>query len=214
MLECVSLSFLSPQDLPPPKVLHLLVVYSQTETVDVKYQPRYTARDTYNRKIDLVVGLPEKDWTTYYNRLDAYIPDHQFSHIAHSHTGARVLGFGCEVKAPDGNFIEAEVQLGVWMSGLFSWMLQHRREAIPLPPVVGCVSMGSNWEFYIAYYVEETHDSPLPTPQVCIWGPLSDLCGRGPSHRAVRTLATRLRRVMRYVCGDFTEQLLKVIVSG
>ena len=161
-----------------------------------------------------MVGLPEKDWTTYYDQLDAYIPDHQFSHIAHPHTGARVLSFGCGVKAPDGNLIEAEVQLGVWMSGLFSWMLQHRREAIPLPPVVGCVCMEANWEFHIVYCVEETDDPHIPTPQVRIWGPLSDLGGRTGSHRAVCTLATHLRRVMQYVCGDFTEQLLKVIVGG
>lgn len=37
---------------------HLVIFSSQTESVDPQYQPRYTARDTYNRKIDLVVGFP------------------------------------------------------------------------------------------------------------------------------------------------------------
>ncbi|KAJ6041282.1 uncharacterized protein N7446_010827 [Penicillium canescens] len=78
----------------------------QTESVDPQYQPRYTARDTYTRKVDLVVGLPVDFWKVDYEQAGLNTPGKCFSHMTHPHTGKRVLGPGVEIKAADGNLDE------------------------------------------------------------------------------------------------------------
>ncbi|OJJ31652.1 hypothetical protein ASPWEDRAFT_45621 [Aspergillus wentii DTO 134E9] len=127
----------------------------QTESVDPKYQPRYIARDTCNRKIDLVVGFPREEWVDVYKRVGGHIRERCQSHISDPHTGRQLLGLGLEVKASNGDLAEAQVQLGVWMAGLVSWAFDHRREAVLPPPIVGCIAMGDRWEFYIIYGVED-----------------------------------------------------------
>ncbi|RAQ45616.1 hypothetical protein AFGD_005970 [Aspergillus flavus] len=91
-----------------------------TESVVPKYLPRYTAKNTFNRKIDLVVGLPKEAWNEKYKRAGIDIFGRDLSHVDHPHTGKRLLGLGVEVKPLDGNLIVAHVQLAVWMTGLMS----------------------------------------------------------------------------------------------
>lgn len=131
-----------------------LTFCSQTESVDPQYQPRYTARDTYNRKIDLVVGLPVDPWKADYEQAGSAAPGKYFSHISHPHSGKRILGPGIEIKAADGNLVEAQVQLGVWMMVLSMWAYAQRTRVVDLPPLVGCAAVGEDWKFYIASGVE------------------------------------------------------------
>ncbi|KAL3481023.1 hypothetical protein BJX99DRAFT_254004 [Aspergillus californicus] len=84
----------------------------QSESVYTGYQQKYTTRDSYDRRIDLTIGLPLENWATQYGILAA-ISNGPMSHIDHPHTGSRLRGAGFEVKASDGNLIKAEVQLGV-----------------------------------------------------------------------------------------------------
>ncbi|PLB44908.1 hypothetical protein P170DRAFT_479449 [Aspergillus steynii IBT 23096] len=183
----------------------------QTETVDPKYQPRYTARDTYSRKIDLVVGFPTDEWPDEYERMAALSSDRCFSHITHPHTGARFLGPGFEIKASDGNLVEAQVQLGVWMAGLITWMWERRCKGALPPPVVGCISIGERWDFYIIYGVEIVGSA---RPEVRVWGPLSDLDARTGSRKATTLLAKRLRQVMKYTESQYFQQLLKAFTPS
>lgn len=132
----------------------LLISCSQTESVDPQYQPRYTARDTYNRKVDLVVGLPVESWKVDYEQAGLNTPGKCFSHMTHPHTGKRILGPGVEIKAADGNLVEAQVQLGVWMTGLLMWAFAQRKSVKDLPPLIGCTAVGEDWKFYIAIGVE------------------------------------------------------------
>lgn len=134
----------------------LLISGSQTESVDPQYQPRYTARDTYNRKIDLVVGLPVNAYEVQYEKAGLHTTGKYFSHMTHPHTGKRVLGPGVEIKAADGNLVEAQVQIGVWMTGLLMWAFAQRKSVKDLPPLVGCTAVGEDWKFYIATGVEES----------------------------------------------------------
>ncbi|CAI7596509.1 unnamed protein product [Penicillium glandicola] len=127
----------------------------QTESVDPKYQPRYTARDTFKRKIDLVVGLPLNAWQVEYETAGVHTPGKYFSHMTHPHTGKRVLGPGVEIKAADGNLVEAQVQIGVWMTGLLMWAFARRKSLKDLPPLVGCTAVG---EDYIAIGVESASE--------------------------------------------------------
>ena len=91
----------------------LLISGSQTESVDPQYQPRYTVSDTYNRQIDLVVGLPVNACEVQYEKAGLHTTGKSFSHMTHPHTGKRVLGPAVEIKAADGNLVEAQVQIGV-----------------------------------------------------------------------------------------------------
>ncbi|KNG88153.1 hypothetical protein ANOM_003362 [Aspergillus nomiae NRRL 13137] len=103
------------------------------------------------------------------------------NHVDHPHTGAQVLGAGCEIKPKYGNLLEAEIQPGVWAAGLFSWAFEHRVGPDLPPPLVGFISVGESWEFYIIYGVptEVGEDNELPgLAEVHVWGPLSDLAGR------------------------------------
>lgn len=59
------------------------------------------------------------------------------------------MGAGIEVKGADGNLIEAQVHLGVWMAGLLMWASQQRKNSTEIPPVVGCTAVGQDWKFYI-----------------------------------------------------------------
>ncbi|KAE8375681.1 hypothetical protein BDV26DRAFT_283250 [Aspergillus bertholletiae] len=178
----------------------------QTESVDSKYQPRYTVHDAYSRKVDLVIGFPTDQWSTEYERMTSRYPDRCFSHIAHPRTRARFLGSSFEVKASDGNLIEAQVQLGVWMAGLMTWAWDHGcGDALP-PPAVGCISIGEHWEFYIIYSVKIAGSDRL---EVHIWGPF----GRAGSHKATTKLAKQLQRVMEYTRSQYLPQLLRAISS-
>ncbi|KAL4943476.1 hypothetical protein BDV06DRAFT_211044 [Aspergillus oleicola] len=181
----------------------------QTDTVNPKYQPKPISRDCYNRKIDLVVGLPVDKWSSQYHAISAAMPDQTMNHVAHVHTGSRLLGVGVEAKAPDGNQVEAEVQLGIWMSGLVSWMWERRNRIVSPPPVVGCVCVGDRWDFYVIYGLQGP-DAALS--EICVWGPLADLSCRTSSHRSSSILLKRLKRVFQYVCGRYVDTLLGSIV--
>jgi hypothetical protein len=67
--------------------------------------------------VDLVVDLPVDLWKADYDQAGLNTPGKCFSHMTHPHTGKRILGPGVEIKAADGNLVEAEVQLWVWMTG-------------------------------------------------------------------------------------------------
>ncbi|KAJ6050207.1 hypothetical protein N7444_006923 [Penicillium canescens] len=182
----------------------------QTESVDPQYQPRYTARDTYTRKVDLVVGLPVDFWKVDYEQAGLNTPGKCFSHMTHPHTGKRVLGPGVEIKAADGNLVEAQVQLGVWMTGLLMWAFAQRKSVKDLPPLVGCTAVGEDWKFYIAIGVEGSGT----LEEVRIWGPLSDLDGRTTSIKHAKSLLRTLRRVMEYTIGQYRETIFRSVTSG
>ncbi|KGO69805.1 hypothetical protein PITC_042680 [Penicillium italicum] len=179
----------------------------QTESVDPQYQPRYTARDSYNRKIDLVVGLPVNAWEVEYEQAGLHTPGKHFSHMNHPHTGKRVLGPGVEIKAADGNLVEAHVQLGVWMAGLIMWAFGQRNSVRDLPPLVGFTAVGEDWKFYIAFGVEGSG----VLKEVRIWGPLSDLDGRTTSVKHTRSLLKTLRRVMEYTIGQYKDGIFRAM---
>ncbi|KAJ5580220.1 uncharacterized protein N7459_006205 [Penicillium hispanicum] len=183
----------------------------QTESVHPLYQPRYTARDAYSRKIDLVVGLPVQPWEEDYQRAGLGTPDKQFSHILHPHTGKRILGLGIEIKAADGNLIEAQVQLGVWMSGLLMWAFTQRKDGICPPPLVGCTVVGEDWKFYIA--VAGNASSGTLEEVKRIWGPLSDLDGHTSSVKQTESLIRKLRRVMTYIVSEYQESIFRSMES-
>lgn len=132
----------------------LLISCSQTESVDPRYQPSYTARDTYNRKVGLVVGLPVNLQKSDYERAGLNTPGKFFSHISHPYIGKRILGPGVEMKATDGNLVEAQVQLGVWIAGLLMWAFAQNKTVKDLPPLIGCTAVGDDQKFYIAVGVE------------------------------------------------------------
>ncbi|KAJ6003528.1 hypothetical protein N7522_006220 [Penicillium canescens] len=182
----------------------------QTESVDPQYQPRYTARDTYTRKVDLVVGLPVDFWKVDYEQAGLNTPGKCFSHMTHPHTGKRVLGPGVEIKAADGNLVEAQVQLGVWMTGLLMWAFAQRKIVTDLPPLVGCTAVGEDWKFYIAIGVEGSGT----LEEVRIWGPLSDLDGRTTSIKHAKSLLRTLRGVMEYTIGQYRETIFRSVTSG
>ncbi|QRD92224.1 hypothetical protein F9C07_2236452 [Aspergillus flavus] len=118
-----------------------------TESVVPKYLPRYTAKNTFNRKIDLIVGLPKEAWNEKYKRAGIDIFGRDLSHVDHPHTGKRLLGLGVEVKPLDGNLIVAQVQLAVFMAGLMSWAYssQYRgASSVSPPPIVGCTVIGED----------------------------------------------------------------------
>ncbi|GAB1193964.1 hypothetical protein APSETT444_003201 [Aspergillus pseudonomiae] len=138
------------------------------------------------------------------------------NHVDHPHTGTQVLGAGCEIKPKYGNLLEAEIQLGVWTAGLFSWAFEHRVGPDLPPPLVGFISVGESWEFYIIYGVptEVGEDNELPgLAEVHVWGPLSDLAGRTSTEKTCTALAQTLRRVMEYICGDYIERLEASVIA-
>ncbi|OOF99852.1 hypothetical protein ASPCADRAFT_402518 [Aspergillus carbonarius ITEM 5010] len=188
----------------------------QTESVGTEYQPRYTARDRCNRKIDYVVGFPKDHWEELYMKVANKFPNGYVNHVDHSHTGTHVLGLGSEIKPKYGNLIEAEVQLGVWMAGFFSWAFRHRTGSEIPPPMVGYISVGESWEIYIVHGVaEETIiDGTQKLGEVRVWGPLSELAGRTSNNRTCLALAKTLRQVMVYLCGEYIDQLQKAVISG
>ncbi|KAL4782622.1 hypothetical protein BJX76DRAFT_349255 [Aspergillus varians] len=190
--------------------LPLEVLGVQADTVDSRYQPKPTSQDNYNRKIDLAIGLAVDKWSSQYNAISAGAPDQTMNHVTHVHTGSRLLAVGVEAKGPDGNQVEAEVQLGIWMSGLVSWMWGRQNTVVSPPPVVGCICVGDRWDFYVIYGLEGP-DAGLS--EVCVWGPLPDLGCRMNSHRSSFTLIKTLRRVFHYVCGRYVDLLLDSIVS-
>ncbi|KAE8401193.1 hypothetical protein BDV37DRAFT_285893 [Aspergillus pseudonomiae] len=186
----------------------------QTESVYSKYLPRYTAKDTFNRKIDLVVGLPKESWKEEYERVGIDAIGRDLSHIDHPHTGKRLLGLGVEVKPLGGNLIEAQVQLSVWMTGLMSWAYSSQHQGgthVSPPPIVGCTVLGEDWKFYIIYGVAGASQQ---LSEVRVWGPFSVLEGQTMDERGVAALALRLRRVMQYIRTSYTEQLLSTISSS
>ncbi|PYH89072.1 hypothetical protein BO71DRAFT_488259 [Aspergillus ellipticus CBS 707.79] len=150
--------------------------------------------------------------------------DKPLSHINHPHTGNRLLGMGVSVKAPDGNLIEAQVQLAVWMAGLVRWGFEQRPSclssaasiargaggAVP-PPVVGCTVVGEDWKFYIVFGVAGVDDA---LGEVRVWGPFSRLYSQTTTEEDTTALVKRLRRVMQYMRGPFVEQLLAVVDGG
>lgn len=89
-----------------------------------------------------------------YDRVGSHVPGRYQSHIAHPPTGKRLLGPALEIKAADGNLVEAQVQLGVWMAGFMAWAFEHRTGPAVPPPTIGCVVVGERWEFYIIYGIE------------------------------------------------------------
>lgn len=110
-------------------------------------------------------------WSSQYHDISAAMPDQTMNHVAHVHTGSRLLGAGVEAMALNGNQVEAEVQLGIWISGLVSWTWERRNRVVSPPPVVGCICIGDRWDFYIIYGLEGP-DTALS--EACVWGPLAD----------------------------------------
>ncbi|QQK43739.1 putative integral membrane protein [Penicillium digitatum] len=161
----------------------------QKESVDPQYQPRYTARDSYHRKIDLVVGLPVNAWEIQYEKAGLHPPVKSFSHTTHPHTGKRVLGPGIEVKAADRNSVEASLQ--------------------DLPPLIGCTAVGEDWKFYIAVGAEESGT----LKEVRLWGPISDLDGHITSVKHITSLLRTLRRVMEYTIGHYKDGIFEAMTS-
>ncbi|PWY67514.1 hypothetical protein BO70DRAFT_345297 [Aspergillus heteromorphus CBS 117.55] len=193
----------------------------QSESVGAKYLPRYTAKDTVSRTIDLVVGLPKEPWISEYERIDIDAAGRDLSHVDHPHTGKRLLGLGLEAKAPEGNLVEAQVQLAVWMAGLVVWGFDQRPPSMPSaasvargdgapipPPVVGCTIVGEDWKFYIVYGAAGVDDS---LSEVRVWGPLARLNSQTTTEEDTTTLLRRLRRVMQYIQGPYLEKLLAVM---
>ncbi|KAJ5720641.1 uncharacterized protein N7483_008575 [Penicillium malachiteum] len=135
----------------------------QNESVRSCYQPQYTARDRCNRKIDYVIGFPSDSWQKLYRKASIKFEDGYFNHVDHVHTGTQILGVGIQVKPQYGNRMEAEVQLGAWVAGHFLWAFEHRAGTEIPPPMVGIISVGETWDFYIIYGVsaEAIHDDPL-----------------------------------------------------
>lgn len=99
------------------------------------------------------MGLPPDKWNTEYNQAGLTGPGRGCSHVSHPHTGKRILGPGVEVKAADGNLVEAQVQLGVWSAGLLLWASEQRQPGNILPPLIGCTAVGEDWKFYIIFGV-------------------------------------------------------------
>ncbi|KAJ5627238.1 hypothetical protein N7528_004665 [Penicillium herquei] len=181
----------------------------QNESVRSCYQPQYTTRDRCNRKIDYVVGFPSESWQELYEKANIKFTDGYSNHVDHVHTGTSVIGVGIGVKPQYGNRMEAEVQLGAWMAGHFLWAFEHRGPEIP-PPMVGIISVGETWDFYITYGVpaEASNDDPLsPLEEVHVWGPFSDLSGRTSTDKACVDLSQTLHRIMEYMCNDYLESL-------
>ncbi|KAH8429211.1 uncharacterized protein LDX57_006878 [Aspergillus melleus] len=145
-----------------------------TETASA-YQPLYTARDHYDRKIDWVVGFPEEQWESLYGSAAAKFRSPFINHLDHPHTGTQVLGCGCVIKLRDGNLLEAQVQLGV-----FSWAFQHRSGTQNPPPMIRIISVGDIWGFYIIYAVQEEANDGVKRDvgEVRVWGPFPELGGR------------------------------------
>ncbi|KAF4765731.1 hypothetical protein HAV15_003422 [Penicillium sp. str.  len=142
--------------------------------------------------------LPVNDWEAEYERAGLHTAGKSFSHMTYPYTGKRVLGPGVEIKAADGNLVEAQVQIGVWMTGLLMWAFEQRKTTQDLPPLVGCTAVGEDWKFYIAIGVEGSG----VLKEVRIWGPLSDLDGRTTSVKHTTSLLKILRRVMEYTVGQ------------
>ncbi|KAI9046026.1 uncharacterized protein KD926_005973 [Aspergillus affinis] len=142
--------------------------------------------------IDWVVGFPKERWESLYASAAAKFRSAFINHVDHPHTGTQVLGCGCEIKPPDGDLVEAQVQLGVWAAGFYSWAFQNP------PPMVGFIPIGQCWDFYIIYAVqEETDGGQLPKlGEVRVWGPLSELAGRTSNEGTCYSLVKSLRRVM------------------
>jgi hypothetical protein len=55
--------------------------------------------------------------------------------------------FGVEI------LIKAQVQIGVWMTGLLMWAFAQRR-SVKYLPLVGCTAVEEDWKFYIATGVD------------------------------------------------------------
>ncbi|PYI05575.1 hypothetical protein BO78DRAFT_317824 [Aspergillus sclerotiicarbonarius CBS 121057] len=188
-----------------------------TESVGSKYMPRHTAKDAFNCKLDLVVGLPKIPWVRKYKQAGADIFGRDLSHVDHPYTGKRIIGLGVEVKASDGNLVEAQVQLAGWMASLVSWGFASRCDAsgnagnvcIP-PPMVGCTVIGQDWKFYIVYGIAGASNQ---LSEVRVWGPLSDLNGQATRKRHTAALAKTLRRVMQYIRGSYAEQLFSLLTQ-
>ncbi|KAE8341341.1 hypothetical protein BDV24DRAFT_174748 [Aspergillus arachidicola] len=113
----------------------------------------HTPKDAIERWIDNVSTelqssrLPKEAWKEEYERagIDAFGRD--LSHVDHPHTGEGLLGLGVEVKPLDGNLIEPQVQLAVWMAGLVSWAYSSRHHGssnVSPPPIVGCTVIGED----------------------------------------------------------------------
>ncbi|KAJ5177354.1 uncharacterized protein N7500_000053 [Penicillium coprophilum] len=168
---------------------------SQTESIDPQYQPRYTARDVYNRKVDLVVGLPVYDWEAQYATAGLHTPGKYFNHMTHPHTGNRVLGPGVEIKAADGNLVEAQVQIGLSHNGR-TWKTCLR--------LLDVLLLGKRG-FYIGVGLEGPER---------IWGPLAELDARIASVKHTMSLLRTLRRVMEYTFGKYKDGILRVISPG
>ncbi|KAK1142935.1 hypothetical protein N8T08_007176 [Aspergillus melleus] len=177
-----------------------------TETASA-YQPLYTARDHCNRNIDWVVGFPEEQWETFYGSAAAKFRSPFINHVDHPHTGTQVLGCGCVIKPPGGNLLEAQVQLGVWTAGFFSWAFQHRSGTQSPPPMIGIISVGDIWGFYIVYAVQQEADDGVnrDVGEVRVWGPLPELGGRCSTQKMSVMLVKNVRRVMEYVCGGYID---------
>ncbi|CAG8408312.1 unnamed protein product [Penicillium salamii] len=179
-----------------------------TESVDSRHQPRYTAHDTVNRQVDLVVGLPVELWEVDYEQAGLNTHGKSFSHIDHPHTGKRIIGPGIAIQAADGNLMEAQVQLGVWMAGLLMWAFAQR-SVEDLPPLVGCTVIGEDWKFYIA-----VGSGPGVLEEVRIWGPLSDLDGCTATVKHTMSLLGTLRRVMEYTIGQYQEGMFRAVTGA
>ncbi|KAB8068203.1 hypothetical protein BDV29DRAFT_195839 [Aspergillus leporis] len=133
----------------------------QSESIVTEYQPQYTVWDRCSLKIDYVVGFPKEQWENLYDKVATRFPSGYVNHVDHPHRETQILGMGCVVKPCDGNRIEAEIQLGVWMTGYLSGAFEHRTgQGLP-PRLVGCISVGDYWDYYIIYGVQdEAGDEP------------------------------------------------------
>lgn len=129
-----------------------------------------------------------------------------------------ILGPAIEVRARDGNSVEAQVQLGIWMTGLVMWAFTRRTTMTGLPPPVGCAVVGADWKFYIAIPVQEpwvfgrsgefhvratktNHQVHFPA----YLGPLPGLSG------STEIVEDTMAHLMKYTAGQYGEAMFRAI---
>ncbi|KAJ5969989.1 hypothetical protein N7501_006237 [Penicillium viridicatum] len=158
------------------------------------------------------MGLSVNAWEVEYEQAGLHTLGKPFSHMTHPHTGKRVLGPGVEIKAADGNLVEGQVQIGVWMTGLLMWAFAQRKSTRDLPPLVGCTAVGEDWKFYMAIGVEGS--GVLKEVVAYMGSPLSDLDGRTTSVKHTTSLLRTLRQVMEYTIGQYKDKMFRAMTSG
>lgn len=189
---------------------------SGEETVCAEYQPVHPDGGRQSAMIQWVVGFPKDRWETLYNTVAAKFGAMEINHVNHPHTGTRLLGCACVIRAEPEDWLEGEVQLGVWVASWFSWAFEERSGDLNPPPMVGIIPVGDVWRFYIIYGISETSEDGErgPLSEVRVWGPLPELTGRltGDKSGCYNLLQT-LRRVMEYITGWYIDELQESVFA-